>query len=74
MAAQDEVAKLDQELDAGRSELHEALTQLNEKVEAKVEAVESMMRPLDAIRRNPLISIGVALALGVIAGLMTDTR
>lgn len=74
MAAQDEVAKLDQELDAGRSELHEALTQLNDKVEAKVEAVESMMRPLDAIRRNPLISISVALALGVIAGLMTDTR
>ena len=75
MTAQDEAEKLDQEVDAGRSELQEALTQLNEKVGAKVEAVESavesMMRPLAMVKRNPLRSLVVAFALGVIVRLMT---
>jgi len=75
MTAQEEAEKLDQEVDAGRSELQQALTQLNEKVGAKVEAVESavesMMRPLAMVKRNPLRSLVVALALGAIVRLMT---
>ncbi len=75
MTAQEQAEKLDQEVDAGRSELQQALTQLNEKVGAKVEAVESaiesMMRPLAMVKRNPLRSLVVALALGAIVRLMT---
>jgi len=75
MAAQNEAEKLDQEFEAGRDELKEALTQINDKVEAKVEAVESMFAPsLDIIRRHPRRSLAVALAVGAILGFTTAPR
>lgn len=64
MAAQEEAARIDRELEEARRDLRVTLEQVNH----KVENVEAKLRPDSIIRRNTLAVSCIAAALGFMAG------
>jgi hypothetical protein len=64
MAATEEAARIDRELEEARSDLRATLELVNH----KVEAVEANLRPQAIIRRHTLAVSCVAILLGYVAG------
>jgi hypothetical protein len=64
MAAQEEAARIDRELEEARRDLRATLEQVNH----KVEKVEANLRPDAIIKRNTLAVSCIAAALGFFAG------
>jgi ElaB/YqjD/DUF883 family membrane-anchored ribosome-binding protein len=67
----DEVAQIEKDLDQARAELHQTLEQMNQKVEA---VGTQLIRPENVLRVNPLLSICLAGAAGVVAGTARNRR
>jgi hypothetical protein len=61
----DEVAKIENDLDQARTELHQTLEQVNQKVEA---VGRWLIQPDSVLRRYPLLSISLAGAVGFATG------
>src|SRR5690349_11394671 len=64
MAAEEELARIDRELDDARRDLRDTLEQVNE----KVELAEAELRPVTIVRHHTLGVSCVAAALGFVAG------
>lgn len=62
----DEVTRVENELDEARGELLQTLRQIHRKVDAQV------LRPENILRVNPLMSIGLASAVGFTTGITRD--
>ena len=64
MVAEEELARIDRELDDARRDLRDTLELVNE----KVELVESELRPVTIVRHHTVAVACLAAALGFIAG------
>jgi len=64
MAAEEELARIDRELDDARRDLRDTLEQVND----KVELAEAELRPVTIVRHHTLAVSCVAAALGFAAG------
>jgi ElaB/YqjD/DUF883 family membrane-anchored ribosome-binding protein len=63
----DNIDRIKGELEEARHNLHQTVTEVNRKVEQKVETV-TQFRPAHLVERHPLWSAGIAGALGFVCG------
>jgi ElaB/YqjD/DUF883 family membrane-anchored ribosome-binding protein len=60
----DTISKIETELEEARLDLRQALSEVNQ----KVEAAEAQLQPEHIIERHPIAAVGAAAALGLLMG------
>jgi len=65
---QEELAKIEEELDGARRDLHETLSAVNAKMEREVERVEETFSPEEMLRSNIVGASSIAALAGFLIG------
>jgi hypothetical protein len=65
---QEELAKIEEELDGARRDLHETLSAVNAKMEREVERVEETFSPEEMLRNNIIGASCIAALAGFLIG------
>ncbi len=65
---EEQISKIEEELDGARRDLHETLSAVNAKMEREVERVEGNFNPTEVLRNNLIGAACVAGLLGFVLG------
>ncbi len=70
---EDNIERIKDELEEARQSLQQTVTEVNRKVEQKVETVSTQLQPAHLVTRQPLLSACIVGALGFASGYRDNT-